>query len=255
MNICLKSGSINQLQKDPSRFRFGFGGHVRGSVRLNDIESNEECRLQLDDVGAEAVVRGLVDKAPADMHVEVKAFVAIAVIWVRRVRSLLTGMGVFALVAASLPLPGAAAVSSLRSIRKGRPSTPVASQLTTPPSGGVAAASSSGLPAAYDNAGRRFSNLDVRAVSLFISASAPPLTYEGLFRLPGFDLLWVVSSALSGLVGGKVEQLPAVSHQAAGVMQAARERLILPAGYDANQVGSWPILLSLSQCQPDSLTE
>ena len=58
------------------------------------------------------------------------------------------GVGGAALVEASLPLPGAAPVLPLRSISKGPPTAaPVASQLTTPPSGGVAAASSSGLSA------------------------------------------------------------------------------------------------------------
>jgi hypothetical protein len=191
----------------------------------------------LDDVGAKAVILQLVDQAPTTMSAEVQAFVALAVAWVRRVRSLLDRLGGGSLVAVSRPLLVAAARPSLHSSSVGLlPAARGAIPLTTP--GGAADVSSSGLSAAFVKAGRTFSNVSVRAIFDAISASSPPLTYEGLLSLPGINLSDSVRSALSHHLRKEVEHLLATSCQAAGDMNSARERLLLPPGCAADQVRS-----------------
>jgi hypothetical protein len=110
--------------------------------------------------------------------------------------------------------------------------------LTTPPSGGAATVSSSGLSASFVKAVRTFTNLQVRVIFDAVSALSSPLTYEGRVALPGFNLTRSLRSALSDHLGVEEEHLLAVSPQAAGNINAARERLTLPSGCAAGQVGS-----------------
>ena len=185
----------------------------------------------LDDVGAKAVILGLADQAPTTMGAEVQVFATLAVFWVRRVRSLLARGGGGSLVTPSRPPSAAAALPSLHSSSAGlNPAAREVVSLTTPRSGGAAAVSSSGLSASCVKAGRTFTTLQVREVFDAVSASSSRLTYEGLFALPGFNLSCCLRSALSVHLGVEVEHLLAVSPQAAGDINAARERLTLPSG-------------------------
>jgi len=220
--------------------------------------------------GVRAVVLQLVDNAPSRMGVEAGVFAQMAVDWVGSVRSLLEGGGSPFHAPASRQLPGAASRPSFTG-GSGAPGltlqTPTERQLgwarsgcggegeepatslmgkrkswfvsPPPPAGGAVAVASSGHSAAYTNAGRTFSDLDVRGVFEALAAELPPLTLNALAALPGLDVPSSVRSALSARCKGTAQGPLADSSVPEGVIDAARQRLLLPAGSDGAQVCSW----------------